>query len=59
MNEKEIVLPEIIESKILFLRGKKVMLDHDLAALYQVQTKVLNQAVKRNLKGFPMISCSN
>jgi phage regulator Rha-like protein len=53
MNGKALVLPEVVESKILFIRGKKVMLDHDLAALYQVQTKVLNQAVKRNSKRFP------
>lgn len=44
---------EIIESKIFFIRGYKVMLDSDLANLYQVETKVLNQAVKRNIKRFP------
>jgi phage regulator Rha-like protein len=44
---------EIIESKIFFIRGKKVMLDSDLADLYGVATKVLLQAVKRNLKRFP------
>ena len=38
----------IIENKIYVIRGKKVMLDRDLAALYEVETKVLNQAVKRN-----------
>ena len=48
-----IVPAEIIESKILFVRGKKVMLDRDLALLYGVETKVLNQAVKRNIKRFP------
>ena len=48
-----IVPAEIIESKILFIRGKKVMLDRDLALLYGVETKVLNQAVKRNIKRFP------
>lgn len=42
-----------IESKIYELRGLKVMLDHDLAELYEVQTKNLNLAVKRNLKRFP------
>ena len=42
-----------IENKILFIRGHKVMLDKDLAELYEVQTKVLNQAVKRNLDRFP------
>lgn len=44
---------ETIENKILFLRGKKVMIDRDLAALYEVETKALNQAVKRNLERFP------
>jgi hypothetical protein len=44
---------QIIESKILSIRGQQVMLDRDLAALYQVETKVLNQAVKRNLDKFP------
>ena len=44
---------ERIERKIYFIRGRKVMLDRDLAALYGVETKVLNQAVKRNLRRFP------
>jgi hypothetical protein len=44
---------ERIESKILLLRGQKVMLDIDLAALYEVEVKVLNQAVKRNIVRFP------
>ena len=42
-----------IESYILFLRGQRVILDADLAALYGAPTKVLNQAVKRNLDRFP------
>ncbi len=42
-----------IESAILFLRGQKVMLDRDLAALYGVETRVLNQAVRRNIRRFP------
>ncbi|MBQ3922948.1 MAG: ORF6N domain-containing protein, partial [Spirochaetales bacterium] len=42
-----------IESKIIVLRGKQVMIDHDLAELYGVETKVLNQAVKRHLNRFP------
>jgi len=50
---KEIIPAEIIESRILLLRGCKVMMDRDLAALYGVETKVLNQAVKRNAKRFP------
>jgi len=44
---------QVIQSKIYEIRGKKVMLDRDLAELYQVETKVLNQAVKRNIKRFP------
>lgn len=44
---------ERIEKSILLIRGQKVMLDSDLAELYGVQTKVLNQAVKRNLNRFP------
>ena len=44
---------ERIERAILFLRGHKVMLDSDLAALYGVETRVLVQAVKRNLERFP------
>ena len=42
-----------IQNLIYEIRGQKVMLDSDLAILYQVQTKVLNQAVKRNIKRFP------
>ncbi len=42
-----------IESKIFIIRGQKVLLDEDLAALYEVKTKVLNQAVKRNIARFP------
>jgi hypothetical protein len=49
-NNNEI---QIIESKIFTIRGQQVMLDRDLAELYQVETKVLNQAVKRNLHKFP------
>ena len=44
---------ELIQSKIYEIREQKVMLDFDLAALYQVETRVLNQAVKRNIKRFP------
>lgn len=42
-----------IQSRIYEIRGQRVMLDRDLAELYQVETKVLNQAVKRNIKRFP------
>ncbi len=44
---------ERIEQKILRIRGHNVMLDRDLAGLYEVKTKVLNQAVKRNIERFP------
>lgn len=43
----------LIQSKIYEIRGQKVMLDFDLAELYQVETRVLNQAVKRNIERFP------
>ena len=56
-NKSIVVYPlishELIERKIFLMRGKKVMLDHDLASLYQVETKALNQAVKRNSRRFP------
>jgi len=48
-----IVSIELIAARILFIRGRKVMLDRDLAVLYGVSTKVLNQAVKRNRGRFP------
>ena len=44
---------QVIQSKIYEIRGQKVMLDRDLAELYQVTTSNLNKAVKRNLKRFP------
>ena len=44
---------QTIQNSIYELRGQKVMLDFDLAKLYEVETKVLNQAVKRNIKRFP------
>jgi len=50
----KLILPdEIITSKIYLIRDKKVMLDHDLAKLYNVETKVLKQAVRRNINRFP------
>lgn len=49
----EIVPVELITSKIYFIRGVKVLLDKDLAELYDVETRVLNQAVKRHIKRFP------
>lgn len=44
---------ERIEGRILLIRGKKALLDRDLAVLYGVETKVLNQAVRRNIARFP------
>jgi len=44
---------ELIEQKILSIRGQRVMLDADLATLYDVESKVLNQAVKRQIRRFP------
>ena len=43
----------IIQQKIYLIRGEQVMLDFDLAVLYGIETRVLNQAVKRNIKRFP------
>ncbi|MCX5867785.1 MAG: ORF6N domain-containing protein [Proteobacteria bacterium] len=50
---KEIIPVEHIESKILFIRGQRVMLDSDLAAIYGVPTRRLNEQVKRNIRKFP------
>ena len=50
---KEIVLAENVEQKVLLIRGHKVLIDRDLAVLYNVSTKALNQAVKRNKERFP------
>lgn len=49
----ELIPIEIIENKIFVVRGLKVMLDGDLAQLYEVETKDLNRAVKRNIERFP------
>jgi len=53
MKNSSIIPQEIIENKIYLIRGKKVMLDADLAKLYEVGTKVFVQAVKRNIRRFP------
>jgi hypothetical protein len=50
---ESLVPSEVIESKILLLQGRKVMLDRDLAELYGVETRALNQAVRRNIERFP------
>jgi hypothetical protein len=51
MGAKEILL-EVVATKILIIRGKKVMLDRDLAQLYGVSTKRLNEQVRRNIQRF-------
>jgi len=53
MNDQSLLSEETISDKIYFIRGQKVMLDTDLASLYEVETKVLKQAVKRNISRFP------
>jgi len=53
MSEPSLVPMERIERAILVLRGHRVMLDADLAALYQVETKALVRAVTRNIERFP------
>ena len=50
---KDVIPIYPIAEKILYLREQKVILDRDLARLYGVQTRVLNQAVKRNFGRFP------
>lgn len=50
---KELIAAEIIERKIYLIRGEKVMLSMHLAELYGVETRALNQAVKRNIHRFP------
>ena len=51
--KNQIVSSEEVLNRIYVIRGKRVMLDRDLAALYGVETKVLNQAVTRNVERFP------
>jgi hypothetical protein len=53
MSTKELVPASDIERQIFLIRGHKVMIDRDLAGLYQVPTKVLNQTIKRNQERFP------
>lgn len=50
---KNLIPIDIIENKILYIRAQKIMIDRDLAGLYGVDTKVLNQSVKRNIERFP------
>jgi len=53
MNKLPILKESNIASFIYFLRGEKAMIDHDLAKLYTVETRVLKQAVRRNINRFP------
>lgn len=53
MSKQLIIAEEAVIDKIYLVRGKKIMLDADLAELYGVQTKVLKQSVKRNIERFP------
>lgn len=53
MTQTGLIPVERIEQAIYLIRGEKVMLDHDLAALYGLETRALKQAVKRNLERFP------
>ncbi len=53
VNEEVLLSVEVVKEKIYLIRGKKVMLDADLAMLYGVPTKRLNEAVKRNSRRFP------
>jgi len=54
LSRELLVLHEVIENKIFLIRGQKVMLSNHLAELYQVEPRVLVQAVKRNLERFPL-----
>jgi hypothetical protein len=53
IQKAEVISLDVIERRIVALRGHRVMLDRDLATLYGVETRTLNQAVKRNLERFP------
>ena len=52
-NKEPMIPDELVMNKIYIIRGQKVMLDRDLAELYQVETRALNQAIRRNTKRFP------
>jgi hypothetical protein len=53
MDDQSLLSEETISNKIYFISGQKVMLDRDLALLYGIETRVLKQAVKRNISRFP------
>ncbi len=54
MDDHSLLSEETISNKIYFIRGQKVMLDRNLALLYGIENRILNQAVKRNLSRFPV-----
>ena len=58
-KELSIITKKEIENRIYIIRGVQVMLDRDLAKLYQTETRTLKQTVKEILAGFLMISCLN
>jgi hypothetical protein len=53
MDDQSLLSEETISNKIYFIRNQKVMLDFDLASLYEVETRRLNEQVKRNISRFP------
>ena len=53
MSENLQLQPSNIQNKIYFIRGQRVMIDRDLSEIYGVETRILNQAVKRNIERFP------
>ena len=57
MSENDLIISEEVRSRIYTIRGLQVMIDRDLASLYDVETRILNQAVKRNSERFPEEYC--
>ena len=57
MENKALVTRQEIENQIYTIRSQQVMLDSDLARIYQVETKIFNKAVKRNTERFPASFC--
>jgi len=53
MKHHSLIVPDVIEQRILLIRGRRVMLSVHLAELYGVETRALNQSVKRNANRFP------
>ncbi len=59
LSLQALVVEEKILNKIYFIRGEKVMIDRDLAEMYGVETRTLNQSIKRNISASQKISCFN